>query len=143
MELSARNLTAGVVGGLAGGIAFGILMTAMGMMAMVAGLANSSSVAVGWVVHLVISAAFGAGFAVVAGSQASGPARAAGIGALYGVVAWVVGALLAMPLMMGMTPFTVGETQFMSLMGHAIYGVITGIVYQRLATSDEQSHSRV
>ncbi len=142
MELHARTLTAGVVGGLAGGVAFGILMTVMGMMEMVAGLANSGSVAVGWVVHMVISAAFGAGLALVAGPLASTAGRAAGLGVLYGIVVWVVGALLAMPLLMGMTPFTIGEPQIMSLMGHAIYGVITGVVYQRLASTRQQAGSR-
>ena len=138
MKLDVRTVTAGVLGGLAGGIAFGILMTAMDMMEMVAGLVNSGSVAVGWVVHLVVSAAFGAGFALVAGPLASTAGRAAGVGVVYGMVAWVVGALLIMPLMMGMPPFAIGEPQLMSLMGHAIYGVITGLVYQRLTAVGER-----
>lgn len=142
MESNARTLTAGVVGGLAGGVAFGILMTAMGMMEMVAGLVDSGSVAVGWVVHMGISAAFGAGFALVAGWQASSAGRAAGIGVIYGVVVWVVGALLAMPLVMGMTPLVIGEPQLMSLMGHVLYGIITGLVYQWLASSRQQVGAR-
>ncbi len=55
-----RRLTAGVAGGLAGGLVFGMMMQVMGMMGMIAQLVGSTSVAVAWVVHLAISAFFGA-----------------------------------------------------------------------------------
>ena len=90
-------------------------MTAMGRMDMVAWLVNPGSVAVGWVVHLVISAAFGAGFALAAGWLASTAGRATGI----------------------------GEPQIMGLMGHALYGAITGLVRQRLAPAYGRVQTRV
>jgi len=142
MTFNARSLTAGIVGGLAGGLMFGIMMTAMDMMGMVAGLANSSSIAVGWVIHLVISAGFGIAFAVVLGALATRTGRAAGLGAVYGMIAWVAGALVAMPLMLGMPALQIGQTQFLSLIGHVIYGVVAGVVYQRLAGAEEVAPSR-
>lgn len=143
MSFNARSLSAGVAGGLAGGLLFGIMMSAMGMMGMVAGLANSSSLAVGWAIHLVISAAFGIGFAVVLGSLATSTGRSAALGAGYGMIAWVAGALVAMPLMMGMPALQIGQTQLQSLIGHVLYGVIAGVVYQRLAGAEQEAPSRI
>jgi hypothetical protein len=138
MEFNARTLSAGVAGGLAGGVIFGVMMTAMDMMGMVAALVGSSSIAVGWAVHLVISAALGAGFAVLLGARASGTGPAASLGAAWGLAAWVGGALLVMPLLLGMPPFEIGQTQLLSLMGHVLFGVIAGVVYHRLSRVEEQ-----
>jgi hypothetical protein len=55
----------GIVAGLAGGIVFGIMMTTMGMMSTIAMMVGSSSVAISWLVHLIISAFYGALFAFV------------------------------------------------------------------------------
>jgi hypothetical protein len=55
----------GVVAGLADGVVFGVLMAIMGMMPMIAMLVGSSSAVVGWLVHLVISAFYGALFALI------------------------------------------------------------------------------
>jgi uncharacterized membrane protein YagU involved in acid resistance len=52
-------------------------------------------------------------------------------GALYGVVWWVLGALILMPLMLGMTQMilAIGGPQWMSLLGHIVYGVVTGLLF--------------
>lgn len=118
---------------------FGVMMTMMDMMDMVAALASSSSIVVGWIVHLAISAAFGVAYAAVAGTRAARTPVAAGIGAVYGVIAWIVGALLAMPLMMGMTPFMLGEMQMMSLVGHLMFGVVLGVVHVQLVGASSRS----
>ena len=126
-----EKITAGVVGGLAGGLVFGMMMAMMGMLPMIASLAGSSSAAVGFGVHMVISALIGAGFAFL-------PALAplsigAGLlwGVIYGAIWWVLGPLVIMPLMMGMglqlhSAFT--GPMLLSLMGHAIYGLVLGVV---------------
>jgi hypothetical protein len=62
-----NRVIAGVVGGLAGGVVFGVLMQMMGMIGMVAMLVGSDSVAIGWLVHLVIAAGIGAGFGLLLG----------------------------------------------------------------------------
>jgi len=49
-----------ITGGLAGGVVFGLMMQSMDMLGMVAMLVSSESVAVGWGVHLAISAVVGA-----------------------------------------------------------------------------------
>ena len=76
----------GIVGGLIGGVMFGILMQMMDMLPMVAQLVGSESIAVGWLVHLVISAGIGLGYAIVAGPMVKGVASGLVTGAISG--AW-------------------------------------------------------
>ncbi|MQA24697.1 MAG: hypothetical protein GEU94_04340 [Micromonosporaceae bacterium] len=123
------RLVAGVLGGLAGGVMFGILMQMMGMMGMVAMLIGSESVALGWLVHLFNSALFGAIYAVLFGARADRLGPGAGLGMCYGVIWWVLGALLIMPAWLGMAVFQLNAMAWQSLMGHLIYGLILGVVY--------------
>jgi len=135
-------VTAGIIGGLAGGVVFGVLMQMMDMIPMVAMLVGSTSMAVGWLVHLAISAFIGASFAVLFSGLASSTGRAVLLGLGYGIVWWVLGALLIMPAKLGMTDmiFKVETMQWQSLMGHLIYGLILGATYgllrPRLARRD-------
>ncbi len=123
----------GVVGGLAGGVVFGLLMQTMGMMPMIAMLVGSKSLAVAWILHLAISAFAGALFGLVLGRRATGYGTAAALGMVYGIVWWVVGALLLMPLRMGMDPFVLNPMAWQSLMGHLLFGLVLGLVYAALA----------
>ncbi len=133
MKLKVRN---GVLGGLAGGVVFGMLMAVMGMLPMIASLIGSGSALVGLVVHLVISAGLGLLFGWVLGARVDSLTAGLGLGALYGLVWWVLGPLVIMPLMLGMgTQFGVAFSSGnrMSLMGHLIFGVILGAVYAGLS----------
>jgi len=58
------------------------------------------------------------------------PLAAAEIGALYGVAWWIVGALIAMPLLLGMGAMVmvIEQAQLMSLMGHIVFGVVAALV---------------
>lgn len=123
---TASTAARGMVGGLAGGVVFGMLMQMMDMLPMVASLVGGSSVALGWVVHLAISAVLGVGFALVAGRWVSSLPAMVGLGAAYGVVWWVLGALVLMPATLGMDLFMLNDMTMKSLMGHLIFGVILG-----------------
>lgn len=129
MTTRTSSLVAGVAGGLVGGVAFGLLMHMMGMMPMVAMLVRSESVFVGWIVHLVIASAIGASFALFFGGWARTLALATGIGVGYGALWWVLGALSAMPAILGMPLFNVDATAWQSLMGHIVYGALLGATY--------------
>jgi hypothetical protein len=122
----------GIAGGVAGGIVFGLLMQMMGMIEMVAKLVGSSSPAVGWVVHLAISAFIGATFALLLGSRVTRLMPAAVFGMGYGVVWWVLGALLIMPAQLGMAVLVFNATAWQSLMGHLLFGLVLGLVYAML-----------
>ncbi|QUH06254.1 hypothetical protein HUO13_26030 [Saccharopolyspora erythraea] len=116
--------------GIGGGIVFGILMAALEMLPMVAMLVGSSNAGVGIVVHLAISAILGAGFGLVTPFTQLGPLVGAGIA--YGAVWWVIGGLLLMPAGLGMPVFQMGATAMWSLLGHLLYGAVTGMVLTAL-----------
>jgi uncharacterized membrane protein YagU involved in acid resistance len=134
--MTARNIGMGALAGLAGGVVFGMMMHAMGMIGMIAGLIGAEGAAAGWAVHLVNSAIIGAIFGALA-ARLRGWGAGAGAGAAYGIVWWVLGALLIMPLWMGMPPFQLDETAMFSLVGHLMYGVVTGVAFVALARQTE------
>jgi hypothetical protein len=127
--LAPTRIGAGIIGGLVGGVAFGILMQTMDMIPMVAMLVGSEAVAVGWLVHLAIAAFIGATFAVLFGRYATSTGVSSAIGAGYGVVWWVLGALILMPARLGMDVFMFNTMAWQSLAGHVIYGLLLGAVY--------------
>lgn len=131
--LAPTRVAAGIVAGLVGGLAFGVLMQATGVIPIVAMLVGSDSIVVGWLVHLAISAFIGASFAVLFGRHTTTVARSAAIGLGYGVVWWILGGLLLMPLRLGMDPFTFGTAAWQSLAGHLIYGLLLGAGYALVA----------
>jgi uncharacterized membrane protein YagU involved in acid resistance len=124
-----NRLIAGIAGGLAGGLAFGILMQMMGMIPMVAMLVGSTSVAMGWLAHLAISAFIGATYALLFARHATGLVPAVLTGMAYGVLWWVLGALLLMPARLGMPVFTLNTMAWRSLLGHLLFGLVLGAVY--------------
>jgi uncharacterized membrane protein YagU involved in acid resistance len=134
-KVNPRNLWMGTLAGLAGGVPFGIMMATMGMMPMIGMLIGVENATVGWVVHLLISAVTGALYGHFAPAFSKTWVSAAIAGVVYGVIWWVLGALILMPAILGMTEmiFVIGQMQWMSLMGHIIFGVITALVFKALA----------
>jgi uncharacterized membrane protein YagU involved in acid resistance len=127
--------TSGAIAGLAGGAIFGVMMGMMGMLPMVGMLVRQENAVVGFIVHLLISAFIGAVYGLVAGRFPNNATTAIIGGIANGVVWWVLGALILMPLMLGMTQmvFVIGQAQWLSLMGHIIYGLVTAFVFIPLA----------
>jgi len=141
-ELTAHsNWKAGVLGGLGGGLVFGIMMSMMmpnivemaipGMYGLQGGLA-------GWTIHMAHSAVLGVVFAGLAGA-ASQLTETAGktvlFGVVYGIVLWAVLATFVMPAWVGaMLPMNppVPDVNPMSLVGHAVYGGLLGVLYTAL-----------
>ena len=124
-------MASGAIAGLGGGAVFGMMMGMMGMLPMVAMLAGSESPIVGFLVHMVISAAIGGVYGLIASRLPLKAGSALIAGMVNGIVWWVLGALILMPVMLGMAQmvFQIGEAQWFSLMGHVIYGVITGLLF--------------
>lgn len=121
----------GVIGGLAGGVVFGVIMALMGMMPMIAMMVGSESTVLGWIIHLIISAGTGAVFAAVAKSKVTSYGTGALYGIGYGVIWWVLGALILMPVILGMgVQFAsmFDQMRLMSLAGHIVFGLILGVV---------------
>jgi hypothetical protein len=132
---SNKLAVAGAIAGLGGGLVFGILMGMMGMLPMVGMLIRVENAVVGFIVHMVISAIIGAIFGLTAGRFTASWGSAILLGIVYGVIWWVLGALFLMPLMLGMNEmiFAIGQPQWLSLVGHLLYGVITAILFVPLA----------
>jgi hypothetical protein len=156
-EMIVRNTLLGAVAGLVAGLVFGMMMQMMTapapdgsqipMMRMVAMVIRSDSVAAGWVYHLFNSAVIGAIFGALLGTRVQGYSTGLGWGALYGVVWWVLGGLILMPVLLGMPPFAslvmapMRPIALGSMMGHIIYGLILGAGYVWLATRQAAAQS--
>jgi uncharacterized membrane protein YagU involved in acid resistance len=126
-----RALWIGAVAGIIGGIPFGILMGMMGMMPMIGMLVRADSAFVGVLVHAAISAITGAIYGFFAVRFPLTWRNAVVGGLLYGVIWWVLGALVLMPALLGMFEmiFVIEQTQWMSLLGHIIFGVVLALSF--------------
>jgi hypothetical protein len=91
---------------------------------------------VGFLVHMVISAGIGGSFGLLLGSAVTGRISGLFTGMAYGAVWWFLGPLTLMPFFMGMGlgvnwNLTAATNMLPSLMGHAIFGLVLGLVYSR------------
>jgi len=141
-EVMRSDISNAIAAGLLGGVVFGIMMQMMNaptpeggqmpMMAMVAKVVRSDSMAAGWIYHLFNSAVIGGIFGWLLGNRSQRIGAGLGWGALYGFVWWILGALILMPLFLGMPPLAplmmapMRPVAMGSLMGHLIYGIILG-----------------
>lgn len=155
---------AGVVAGLCAGLVYGIVMQMvtvpmaggggmpmpggsempmdaggrMPMMAMVAQVVRSDSLAVGWVFLLITGAVMGVIFGWVLGDRATRIGGGLAWGALYGVLWWVLGTLILMPILLGMSafaPLTMAPMRpgaMWSLAAYLVSGPILGAVFAGL-----------
>ena len=145
----ASRVLAGIVGGLTAGVVFGIMMqmmvaptpdgAGMPMMSMIAMILGSTSVAIGWLYHLFNSAVIGAIFAWMFGRRILSYGSGLGWGAVYGFAWWILGGLILMPVLLGMSPFAplmmapMRGVAVGSLIGHLVYGLILGGLYVWIA----------
>lgn len=127
-----RSLGWGALASLAGGLLFSLVMVATGALPRVAALVGGSSPALGFLVHLVISALIGMSYGLL--FQHEAPNAGAGIawGLLYGLIWWFLGPLTLFPILLGgsFTWTTVAANAALpSLIGHLIYGAATAGVF--------------
>ncbi|HYN20912.1 MAG TPA: hypothetical protein VE078_08130 [Thermoanaerobaculia bacterium] len=144
------KIGAGVVAGLLAGLVFGILMHMlttpmpmaeggrMPMMAMLAQVVRSDNLIAGWVYLLFNSVVVGGIFGYVLGGRATRIGGGLAWGALYGVLLWILGGLILMPLLLGMAafaPLTMAPMRpgaMGSLAAHLLSGLILGGVFAGL-----------
>ncbi|MCE7939251.1 MAG: hypothetical protein DYG90_11855 [Chloroflexi bacterium CFX6] len=131
------RLTRGAIAALAGGVVFGLMMSMMDMIGMIGGLVGQmGNVPVSWVLHMVISAIIGVGFGLVVPLFGASTGRLVAGGLVYGLVWWILGPLLIMPMLMGMGPqlSAAGMSAAMpSLVGHLVFGAVTALAWDWLA----------
>ncbi|PSQ42364.1 histidine kinase [Halobacteriales archaeon SW_5_68_122] len=135
---------AGTVGGIVGAAVMGALIVLMNEAVIAVAipslytLAPPQNPAAGLFVHVSHGAVLGVVFAGIAGAVgADSTGKLLGLGALWGVVTWVVLAALVMPVWLGAvgSPASPPLPNFAppSLLWHVVYGVVLGGVYAGLA----------
>lgn len=141
LETGTGSWISGMVGGLAGGVVMGAIMTVMMApvieMAIPAMYGLSGGLA-GWVIHMSHSAVLGVVFAAIMttglGRFSDNVGATIAIGAVYGIVLWVVLAALVMPIWLAAVGFA-GAPPFPnfalpgSLPAHVVYGAVLGAIY--------------
>lgn len=126
-----KLVKASLIGSTVAGVLFGLFMQVTGMIPVLASMLGSESLVVGWTMHMMISWIFGLGY----GAMTLLSSRYYLLGVLHGVLIWVIGPLVVMPVMMGMGPMIgqmfAGE-QLMSLVTHLAFSLILAAVFSRL-----------
>lgn len=137
---AATTVQIGVVSGLVGGGIFGVQMLLAEMMPMIASMIGAENIVIGFIIHLLISAFIGGTFGFIASYIPNNLLTLVGAGVGYGIVWWVLGALLIMPAVLGMNEmiFNVGPAQG-SLIGHTVFGLVMGVVYYVLISLEHKN----
>src|SRR6266849_5877769 len=127
-----RAVTVGGLAGLVGGWAFSIWFAQNNAFVLIAGIVNSGSSAVGMLVHYVIAAIIGASFGLLFQRDVRGPGSSICWGLAYGLFWWFLGPLTLLPLLLHLPvdwSYLHGSALFGSLIGHAVYGIVLGLLY--------------
>lgn len=124
-----------VVGGLAGlvgGWAFSTWFAQNNAFVIIAGIIGSTSSGTGVIVHYTIAAVIGASFGLLFQRDVRGYGSSLCWGLGYGLFWWFLGPLTLQPILLHRsitwTSLT-GSHFFGSLIGHAVYGILLGLVY--------------
>lgn len=136
------ELTGGALAGLIGSAIMGVLM--LGQMTPVLETAIPAlygvgpGLGVGFGIHLLHGAVFGIIFATLLratplGTVATSQVQTALLGLGYGVLVWIVAAVLLMPVWLSAMGFggapSVPNVSTQSLLGHVVFGLATGATY--------------
>ena len=127
-----QSLQWGIAGSVAGGLLFSVVMLVTGVLPKVAALVGGSSVALGFIVHMCISAIVGMTFGLLFRYEAPNFGSGIAWGLVYGLCWWFIGPLTLMPILLGGSfTWTVdaAAAQLPSLIGHLIYGAATAFVF--------------
>jgi len=127
-----RSLGWGAAASLAGGLLFSLVMVATGALPRVAAIVGGSAPALGFAVHLVISALIGMSYGVLFQHESPNAGAGAAWGLLYGLVWWFLGPLTLFPILLGGTftwTTTAAGAALPSLIGHLVYGAATAFVF--------------
>jgi uncharacterized membrane protein YagU involved in acid resistance len=130
-----RAIIVGGLAGIVGGWAFGKWMEQVDFFPLVAGIIGSQSRMVGTTLHFAIAIIIGASFGILFQRDVRRAGSSLGWGLAYGLFWWFLGPLTLLPLLTGQSidwSYQRGASLFGSLVGHAIYGVIVGLIYAAL-----------
>src|SRR5919106_1082534 len=130
-----HSLGYGAVASVVGGLLFTLVLLAIGFLPKVANIVGGSSLILGFMVNMVISALIGMSYGLLFRYEAPDFGSGVAWGLLYGLTWWFIGPLTLLPILLGGTFNWTTETAralLPSLIGHLIYGAATAVVFLTL-----------
>lgn len=130
-----RALILGGLSGVIGGWFFGAWMEQVNLFPLIAGIVNATSRETGVLLHNLIAIVIGMSFGALFQRDARGHGSSMGWGMAYGLLWWFIGPLTLLPMLLGQPvdwSAARGGELFGSLVGHAVYGLIIGLIYATL-----------
>ena len=130
-----HSLRHGAVASLVGGVLFTVVLWAIGFLPKVANIVGGSSLILGFMVNMVISALIGMSYGLLFRYEAPDFGSGVAWGLVYGLIWWFIGPLTLLPILLGGTFNWTTETAgalLPSLIGHLIYGAATAVVFLAL-----------
>ncbi len=128
----ARAIFVGGLAGLVGGWAFSAWFVQNNAFIIIAGIIGSDSSSVGVILHYIIAAIIGASFGLLFQRDVRGYGSSLCWGLAYGLFWWFLGPLTLQPILLHHSvnwSYQNGGVLFGSLIGHAVYGILLGLVY--------------
>ena len=127
-----QSLGRGAVGSMLGGLAFSVIMATTGALPIVASLVGGTSLVLGFIIHMLISALIGMSFGLLFQRESPNPLSALMWGLLYGLMWWFIGRLTLLPVILGAPlawSLQSANSALPSLIGHLLYGAGTATVF--------------
>jgi hypothetical protein len=134
------RLACGIVAGVAGGVVYGVMLHIMTVPApgyefltgiqLFARAVGSDLAVAGWAVHLVVSAAIGALFGLLAGALGREAGAVAAWGLVFALAFFALDILVVTPRLLGLPPVAALAERALwailpgSLMGHLVYAAV-------------------
>jgi uncharacterized membrane protein YagU involved in acid resistance len=126
------SLSNGALASVVGGFLFSIVLLVIGALPQVATLVGSSSMILGFLVSMMISAAIGMTYGLLFRYEAPDFGSGVAWGLVYGLIWWFLGPMTLMPILIDGTFSWTTETAaslLPSLIGHLIYGAATAVLF--------------
>lgn len=127
-----RAMLVGGGAGLVGGWAFSVWFAQNHAFSIIAGIVGSHSTATGMLLHYAIAAIIGMSFGLLFQQDLRGFGSSICWGLAYGLFWWFLGPLVLQPLLLHQPldlSYLHASTLFGSFIGHAVYGILLGLVY--------------
>jgi uncharacterized membrane protein YagU involved in acid resistance len=127
-----HSLGYGALASLVGGALFTVVLLVIGFLPKVASIVSGSSLILGFIVNMIISAVIGMSYGLLFRYEAPDFGSGVAWGLVYGLIWWFIGPLTLMPILLGGTFDWTTETAgalLPSLIGHLIYGAATAVVF--------------
>jgi len=127
-----HSLVYGALASLVGGLLFTLVLLVIGFLPKVANIVGGSSLILGFIVNMIISALIGMSYGLLFRYEAPDFGSGVAWGLVYGLIWWFIGPLTLLPILLGGTFNWTTETAgalLPSLIGHLIYGAPTAVVF--------------